>query len=77
MLKEIPKASGTRTDIAPADSSVDRLKPKKEVIKSLGFNEKLAERFETLADNKEIKGYYTRLVSRAIMQFYKHSKVIG
>jgi hypothetical protein len=51
-LKEIPKLQGKRTDKILADTSVD--KSKKEVIKDLGFNEKQAERFETLADNKEI-----------------------
>ena len=49
MLKDIPKQKNQfATDTAVGS------KPKKEVIKSLGFNEKLAERFETLADNKEI-----------------------
>lgn len=35
-----------------SDSSVDL--PKKEVIQNLGFNQKQAERFETLAKNKDI-----------------------
>lgn len=35
-------------DLKPTDSGVDKLKPKKEVLKDIGFLEKQAERFETL-----------------------------
>ncbi|SKB00035.1 hypothetical protein SAMN05443428_1412 [Caloramator quimbayensis] len=57
LLKQIPKAPGTRTDLKPIDTAVERLnnqKPKHEVIKDLGFNQKQAERFETLANNKDL-----------------------
>jgi DNA modification methylase len=56
MLKQIPKATkgNQYTGKMVNDSSVDNQKPKKEVLKDLGFNEKQAERFETLAENKEI-----------------------
>lgn len=55
MLKEIPKDNGgrpTKTNDTVVDSF--KPKPKKEVLKDLGFNAKQAERFETLAENKEI-----------------------
>lgn len=68
LLKQIPKASGKRTDLQPIDTTVDKSqieeikiianvdsrKPKHEVIKDLGFSTKQAERFETLADNKDL-----------------------
>lgn len=57
MLKQIPKDNsfrGNQHKERQADSTVDLPKPKKEVLRDLGFNEKQAERFETLADNKEI-----------------------
>jgi len=55
LFKDIPKESGKRTDIKPTDSAVGRLgKTKKETISDLGFSEKQAERFETLADNKDV-----------------------
>jgi hypothetical protein len=36
------------------DTAVHNQKPKNEVIKDLGFSEKQAQRFETLADNKDL-----------------------
>lgn len=54
LMKQIPKASGARTDLQPIDSSVERLKPKSEVIKELGFSPKQAERMQQMADNKPI-----------------------
>lgn len=55
LLKQIPKAQGTRTDIKkPIDTSVVKLETKKDTIERLGFNQKQAERFETLSSNKEI-----------------------
>lgn len=55
LLKTIPKAQGTRTDInKPIDIDVVKLETKKEAIERLGFNQKQAERFETLASNKDI-----------------------
>ena len=41
-----------KTEKMVSDSSVDL--PKKEVIQNLGFNQKQAERFETLAKNKDL-----------------------
>lgn len=68
MTKAIPRAPGARTDIQPTDTAVGRLatgevvsdssitnqKPKSAVIQSLGFTPKQVERFETLADNKDL-----------------------
>lgn len=65
ILLAMPKASGKRTDLQPSDTAVERLieqpkpdpKPiqtKAEAIKSLGFDNKQAERFQTLAKNKDI-----------------------
>ena len=54
MMGEIPKASGARTDIEPADSSVERSETKTSIVESLGFTMKQAERFETLAENPDI-----------------------
>ncbi len=55
LLKTIPKAQGIRTDIRkPIDTSVEKLETKKQTIERLGFNQKQAERFETLASNKDI-----------------------
>lgn len=66
LLKQIPKASGgdrksrkfkndTNVDFErPTDTDVAKLESKKETIERLGFNQKQAERFETLSSNKEI-----------------------
>lgn len=55
LLKQIPKAQGIRTDIKrPIDTSVAKLETKKETIEKLGFNQKQAERFETLSSNKDV-----------------------
>jgi len=53
LTREIPKASGARTDIEPCDTAVERL-TKKDILADLGFNPKQAERFETLAKHPEI-----------------------
>ena len=54
LLKMIPKDPGGR----PAKTAVTTVcsfdKPKKEVIKDLGLSEKQAQRFETLAGNKDL-----------------------
>lgn len=52
LLRQIPKASGARTDLQPIDSSVERLKPKSEVIKDLNISQKQAERMQTMAEKK-------------------------
>ncbi len=66
LLKQIPKASGgdrksrkfkndTNVDFERTiDTGVAKLETKKEAIERLGFNQKQAERFETLSSNKEI-----------------------
>lgn len=55
LLKQIPKDPGRRTDLQLQDISVPRLeKPKLEVVQDLGFSPKQAQRFETLAANKDI-----------------------
>lgn len=54
MTKEIPTASGKRTDMEPSDTAVARSKPKSETVRGLGFTPKQVERFETLADNKDL-----------------------
>lgn len=53
MTKQIQTASGQRNDL-PSDSTVERLKPKSEAVRELGFTPKQVERFETLADNKDL-----------------------
>lgn len=72
LLKQIPKGSGGdrksdkfkndssddfETTKVVVDTSVHNQKPKKEVISELGFNQKQAERFETLANNKDLVEY--------------------
>lgn len=56
LLKQIPKATkgNQYTGKMIIDSSVANQKPKKQVVKELGFNQKQVERFETLSANKEI-----------------------
>lgn len=59
MTKNIPKASGGdhRSQVFKNDSGVDfekQVKSKKEVIHDLGFTPKQVERFEKLADNKDL-----------------------
>lgn len=50
LLKQIPKE---KNQYSSARDSTVPSKPKKEVIKDLGLSKKQAERFETLADNKD------------------------
>jgi len=55
LLKQIPKrTSNQHISDMKRDSGVVPEKPKKEVVKELGFSPKQAERFETLADNKDL-----------------------
>lgn len=56
LLKTIPKATkgNQYTGKMISDSGVGNQKPKKQVIQELGFNQKQAERFETLSSNKDI-----------------------
>ncbi len=56
LLKTIPKAKkgNQYTGKMVSDTDVDNQKPKKQVIEELGFNQKQAERFETLSSNKDL-----------------------
>lgn len=57
LTKEIPKNSGARTDLQPNDSAVarsDEQKPKSQVVQELGFSPKQVERFEALANNRDL-----------------------
>lgn len=54
LLKEIPTSKGKRTDLKLNDTGVGMLETKKNAIERLGFNQKQAERFETMASNKDI-----------------------
>ena len=54
LLKEIPKASGQRTDLTSSQQCEKVKETKQEVIARLGFNKDLASRFETLSSNKDI-----------------------
>ena len=58
LMREVPKAQGTRTDIEPRDSGVTKLKT--EALKQAGFTgsdekiRQMAHRFETLAAHPDI-----------------------
>lgn len=57
MAREIRTAQGARTDLEhrePSNSTVTKLKPKKEVIQDLGFSKQQMHNFETLAANKDL-----------------------
>lgn len=56
LLKKIPKDNSFRGNqhSEPNRQYCPPSKPKKEVIKDLGLSEKQAQRFETLADNKDL-----------------------
>lgn len=55
ILSRMPKASGQRTDLQqPMDNNVQKLKPKMQAAKELGFDEKQVQRFQTLAANKQV-----------------------
>lgn len=56
LLKEIPRADkgNQYTGKMVSDTAVANQKPKLEVVKDLGFTPKQANRFETLANNKDI-----------------------
>lgn len=53
MTKAIPKSVGGRPP-ETIDSAVDSFKSKSETVRDLGFSTKQVERFETLADNKDL-----------------------
>lgn len=52
LMREVPKASGARTDLQPHNTDDMRLKT--EVIKDMGFTPMQVSRFETLAAHPEI-----------------------
>jgi 16S rRNA G966 N2-methylase RsmD len=56
ILAGMPKAQGRRTDIQPIDTGVGKLDmtTKQDAIKELGFDQKQAERFQTLAANPDL-----------------------
>lgn len=56
LLRAIPKADkgNQYTGKMVSDTAVHNQLPKHEVIKNLGFNEKQVQRFETLANNKDL-----------------------
>lgn len=56
MTKQIPKATkgNQYTGKMVTDTTVANQKPKREVIRDLGFTPKQVERFETLADNQDL-----------------------
>ena len=54
LFKEIPTNQGKRTDLEPPRSGAEKLKTKTEIVEDLGFSDDQANRFETLADNKDI-----------------------
>lgn len=55
LFKQIPKVnSNQHIKKVQTDSAVHVQKPKRQVIKDLGLSEKQAQRFETLADNKDL-----------------------
>lgn len=53
MTKAIPKSGGGRPS-KTTDRAVESFKSKSETVKGLGFSTKQVERFETLADNKDL-----------------------
>lgn len=55
MTKEIPKApADRRSERYQNDSAAGLIKSKSEAVQDLGFTPKQVERFETLADNKDL-----------------------
>lgn len=55
MTKDLPTVSGKRTDVEPVPNAEHRFeKTKKEAITDLGFTQSQVQRFETLADNKDL-----------------------
>jgi len=52
--QDFKKSSGASPEDFKNDTAVGFEKPKAEIVKDLGFSEKQKERFETLADNKDL-----------------------
>lgn len=53
LLKQVPKASGQRTDLQPISPHVERLKPKSQVIRESGLTQRQAEHFQIMAENPD------------------------
>lgn len=53
LLKQVPKASGQRTDLQPISPHVGRLKPKSQVIRESGLTQRQAEHFQIMAENPD------------------------
>ena len=53
LTPKIPKASGARTDVTPADTAVER-STKSESLSEIGISQRQAERYEQLAKHPEI-----------------------
>lgn len=54
LIAAMPTKQGARTDIELMDNSVDKSQSKKAALETIGFNQKQAERLETLAKHPEI-----------------------
>ena len=55
LLSEIPTAQGQRTELLPSGGQkLEEQKTKAEIITGLGFDRHQAQRFETLAENKDL-----------------------
>jgi hypothetical protein len=58
LTETIPKEQGSRTDIDQLAFTTESKLSKKEVLKNMGFSELHAHRFETLADNPDLRKNY-------------------
>lgn len=54
LIAAMPTKQGARTDIELMDNSVDKSQSKKAALETIGFNQKQAERLETLAKHPDI-----------------------
>ena len=54
MLKEIPKASGARTDLKPNVHEDKRLQTKTEKAEELGFSPKQVSQFQRMAEHEDV-----------------------
>ena len=54
MLREIPKASGARTDLQPLRLGSKRLKPKADVLSEAGITKDAASQYQQMAAHPDI-----------------------
>ena len=54
LFQAIPKKPGKRTDLQPPRTDAEKLKSKAEVVEDLGFSQDQAQRFEVMADYKDV-----------------------